>query len=135
MLTEITEPISNRTFEVLAGAWAEYRESTTVDFLLKALILNDYVIDNVEEAWLDQQISVYPNPTNGIVKLNNNLTQLAIEDVQVYNSLGQLVYQEKLKLNANETKTFDFTHLSNGIYAMSLTIGDQQTIKRLIINN
>ena len=41
----------------------------------------------------DVQISVYPNPNNGVV--NIDLTGVAVAEINVYNTSGQKVYQEK----------------------------------------
>jgi hypothetical protein len=70
-------------------------------------------------------LSVYPNPTNGLVTIQ---TDLPIEYAMVYNSIGK-----KLQVNLIDNK-LDLSHLSNGIYIISLSIDNHIITKRIILS-
>ena len=61
-------------------------------------------------AELSDVIKLYPNPTNGVVRIEG----VVADEVQVYNSLGQLV---KTVLGANEV---DLSGLAEGIYLLRI---------------
>lgn len=69
---------------------------------------------------------IYPNPTNDIVNVNS---KLSIENLQVYNILGQEVISDS-KLKNNQ---IDLSHLSNGTYIFKVTLenGSVETFKIL----
>ncbi|HXC07112.1 MAG TPA: T9SS type A sorting domain-containing protein [Bacteroidia bacterium] len=68
-------------------------------------------------------VNVFPNPSNsGIV---NVVAGKAVEMIQVYNLLGELVYQEKFS-NGNTWVTFNTSSLSKGSYLVKSTFGNQE---------
>lgn len=81
------------------------------------------IIYDVEE---QNNISVYPNPTDGriFIKKNGN------EEISlvVYDLLGELVFQT-ISVNSSSV---DLSYLPNGIYFMNIR-GDKQTITKKII--
>lgn len=71
-------------------------------------------ITGVGEAIANDAITLSPNPTNGIVRIEG----ATVAEVQVYNALGQLV---KTVQNAN---AINMGHLSEGIYLLRVTATD-----------
>ncbi|TRW26708.1 T9SS type A sorting domain-containing protein [Flavobacterium zepuense] len=69
-------------------------------------------------------LSYFPNPVKNTFTVTNSNT---IDDISVYNTLGQLV----LTTAINSTEgTIDFSAFNNGIYFIKVTAGkNQQTIK------
>jgi hypothetical protein len=86
------------------------------------------VSDNsgVEEALFHNSISVYPNPTKGLLNItcNNNA------DMMVYDNAGRLVFKSTLNTVIN---TFDFSSLDNGTYILKLTAGNKEVNSKFII--
>jgi hypothetical protein len=70
-------------------------------------------------------ISVYPNPSNGIVNvtLTSELTKNSF--IEVYDALGKLVVKQVL---ANELNTINMSNLNNGIYTFKV-MNSTNTIK------
>ncbi len=62
------------------------------------------------------KIHIYPNPSNGIVRLER-ISVNPIE-VNVYNAMGQLVYS---KFNSTTNSTIDLTSFGSGIYMFQLS--------------
>lgn len=71
-----------------------------------------------------QSITVYPNPTNSILHIQKP-SDLSIESVTLYNSLGQMV----LKTTSND---LSIENLSNGVYELQLDTNRGEFHKRII---
>jgi Secretion system C-terminal sorting domain len=69
----------------------------------------------VDEEPTDNALSIYPNPSNGLVTIQS---YASIGYVQVYNNLGQLVYADNSP--AMQTKQVDLTTFANGVYTIKM---------------
>ncbi len=67
----------------------------------------------------------FNNPANDFLNINSDL---AIDKVEIYNLLGNLVF----KINSN-TKNIDVSNLSKGIYFLMVYSGSEKSTKKLII--
>lgn len=81
-------------------------------------------VDGVEEvSW--QQLTVYPNPTSGLISI---MTENTVLRVKMYNSLGQCVLDSK-------SRQIDMSGWSNGLYHLEvetdLGIVDLKVVKTL----
>lgn len=76
-----------------------------------------------------QNVSIYPNPSNGIfnVNLNGITNQMNIE---VYNVLGTLV--QTLTFD-NNTGLMDLSNLNNGVYIVKIIANNQTTTQKINI--
>lgn len=80
---------------------------------------------NLEEA--DNHLSIYPNPTNGIVNINmneNSDISIIISDV-----LGKIV-KEKI---INSNTTLDLSNLEKGVYFIESSNGENTQTQQLIV--
>jgi dienelactone hydrolase len=77
-----------------------------------------------EDFYLENQFTVYPNPTNGIVNLSKNLEN---KPIQIFNALGQ-----KVKVIENSNATIDLSELNSGVYFLNVTKNDKTTIIKII---
>ena len=74
-------------------------------------------------------VSVYPNPSNGLVTLTlSNLD--AGTALYVTNMIGQEVVKATVK---DLTTNFDFSHLQKGVYFITVTNGKNKHVEKLII--
>ncbi len=81
----------------------------------------------IDEESENPQFNIYPNPSNGIF----NLELFNVNTIKVLNTLGSVVYQEKI--NTNETKsTIDLSNLANGIYFIAV-LNDKGTLNKKVI--
>ncbi|MGQ1784587.1 MULTISPECIES: T9SS type A sorting domain-containing protein [unclassified Saccharicrinis] len=97
--------------------------SSTVDYLIENrrkanMAKKDVSVKNILSS---NQVKVYPNPTNGIfrVDLNNNIGE--ITQLDVFNLLGQLI---KSGVDVNNLGSFDISDLPNGQYIIKISIGN-----------
>jgi len=68
---------------------------------------------SINDETLQQNIEIYPNPTNGILYINNE-QNIVLRKVIVYNFLGQVVK------NNTDMNKIDITNLPNGIYYVGI---------------
>jgi hypothetical protein len=72
-------------------------------------------------------LNIFPNPSNGIINLNEEFTQTNKFDVSVCNSIGMMVYKGK------NCSSIDLSDFENGIYYISIRTDDNQIISKKII--
>ena len=79
------------------------------------------------------QYNVYPNPTNSISNVTFNLPEAALVTMEVYNTMGSLVYTNGSEnmTSGKHNLSFNGTELPNGIYFINLTIGNELITKKV----
>lgn len=60
-------------------------------------------------------ISIYPNPTNGIINIHSPKQDL--QSVKIYDISGKMIVKESV---TNSTPTIDISHLNTGVYLMKI---------------
>jgi VCBS repeat protein/type IX secretion system substrate protein len=100
---------------------------------------NNYCVDSVsiglcsspagikEVTGINNQVSVYPNPSNGIISISSITSN--IDEIKVIDMLGQTVYEAKPNTE-NITLLID----NMGIYFISITSGKEISTKKIVIN-
>ncbi len=73
-----------------------------------------YTITGLSEQSSKNSINLYPNPTNGIVMINQSSINNSNYEIQVYDVFGKLI------LSQNNIPTIDLSNFANGIYSLEL---------------
>ncbi|NML66832.1 T9SS type A sorting domain-containing protein [Hymenobacter sp. RP-2-7] len=82
----------------------------------------------------DRSLTVYPNPSTGIVHLTISGLEGRKVDVSVLNVIGTVVYRESLsELNDHFTKTLDLSRLANGLYYVKIEADNASQLCKLVI--
>lgn len=81
---------------------------------------------NVSVPSLNNLISVYPNPTNGILHLSSK-ENIIIEEVKIYNLQGRELFG-----STTNQQTINIENLSAGIYLMNIKTNQGSISKRVI---
>ena len=104
-----------------ANEWDQLPQNTVdgIGYHGETASTSNYTIDN---------ISVYPNPTNGNT-LYFNLTKDAT--VKIFNVLGKLVKTSEIQVTNN---MIDISSLVKGMYILKINSNNQFTTKKLLIN-
>jgi hypothetical protein len=80
-----------------------------------------------------EKFSIYPNPTQGIFTVDLELDAAHDVQVEVFNSIGQVVYStEEEHLNAKQY-SFDFVDKGAGLYQVRIRIGDKYITKTVVV--
>ncbi len=77
----------------------------------------------------------YPNPFNPVTKINFTLPQESVVKMTIYSSLGQKVKEllnDKLEAGYHEAE-WDASQYPSGIYFYQLTVGNFESVKKMIL--
>ena len=73
-------------------------------------------------------ISMYPTPVNDV--LNVSSTQF-IQEIQIFNMVGQVVMDKKVN---NKAVTLNTSDLSTGVYTLKAKINDRYYVRKVVVN-
>lgn len=113
--TQLVDGITYYASQTINGIESGYRLPVTV--YSKTLSVKDNILPN---------LVTYPNPVKDYYTISNNEE---IDEVEIYNSLGQIVINNKY--NSNNVK-IDFTSLHSGIYFVKIYVADKVAIIKTI---
>ena len=86
---------------------------------------------SIDEVLVD--MSVYPNPTEGLVAISLSLETESNVGLTLSNSIGQTVYYENLEKLTKLDRSFDWSMLPKGIYTISFNINNQKTFEKIVL--
>ena len=85
------------------------------------------VVLGIDELFLDQQIVLYPNPSSGFINLQKP-EALQVNQVRIYNVLGQLLYSE------NYSEKIDVSKFANGLLFFQMETPEGNINKTIMKN-
>lgn len=79
-------------------------------------------------------ISVYPNPTDGDLRISISTDKYTVATIQVHDMLGKLVYQAERGVAAGNTvHDLNLSELNNGIYFLKTELDGRFEVTKLIV--
>lgn len=86
-----------------------------------------------EASWLNNAVSIYPNPTTGV--LNVDFTNLNNDNVKVsvFNIVGSEVFTSTTAVNGTAKEAIDMSSMSNGIYFVRVTAGNESMTSKVSV--
>lgn len=95
------------------------------DFTVDGVGVNENIYDN---------LSIYPNPTNGMVNVSFYAEKTNDVKVMVSNINGQVVYQENINtLNGLYKNSIDLSNQAKGVYLLSIISDKGKTDKKIVL--
>jgi hypothetical protein len=81
------------------------------------------------------EITIYPNPTKGQFQIDVVGLENEAYDLDIYNTVGALVYSDKVSNagNSKQTHKLDFSAYSKGVYYVRLHSNGSIKVKRIVI--
>jgi len=79
---------------------------------------------------LNNQITVYPNPTSGELTIDNG--ELTIKNVEVYDMAGKKLFVEQNSYGLTILRSYDLTHFPAGTYFVKITTEQGIVTKKVI---
>lgn len=134
--TEAFGPISRRTYEILNGQWAPYREIAIEDMLIRVNIDATVAVDPESDHILTS-LELYPNPANSMVTIGYNLARRGDVKVSIMDLLGREMYaaDHRSLSEGNYRFAYDASKLEAGVYLITLETGSQRMTKKLIVSH
>lgn len=96
-------------------------------------MINVDQVAGVEDVAINNEVTIYPNPTEGNTTINISLINDANVDLSVYNMYGQLIHvmgQNRLSQGMNSI-TLDATQFASGIYLVKVIIDGEVHTQKL----
>ncbi|MCB9233644.1 MAG: T9SS type A sorting domain-containing protein [Bacteroidia bacterium] len=133
--SEAFGPISRRTFEILSGSWATYRQSTVEDFLINVNIDACSIGRDDEIAKSLTSFTNFPNPTDAVQYIRFNMTHSAEANFTVVNMHGQTVYSKTYGTLSPGQHEFSFStdSFSPGVYFVSMEVEGQRMTNKMVV--
>jgi len=88
------------------------------------LLINDYI-----EVWG----KVFPNPTSGVVKILLEDELPSLVKIEVFNVIGQKVYEEQLPDRSDPRISVDLSSLSSGVYTIRIEVNQRYLFARVML--
>lgn len=83
---------------------------------------------------VEDNISLYPNPTSGMLNINLNAVQQIDVRVEISNLLGQTVYEEVCNFEQGvSNRTVDLSSFNEGLYLLRMQAGDKSYTNKILI--
>jgi len=126
--------------DVSSSVINDYNKSHAVVMVINAAtseILNATIVPitsatGINENNVVNSVSIFPNPTNQTATISFNVEKTALVKVEIFNAMGVLVQNESKTVSAGrQNLTFDGSNLSNGIYFVNITTGEQTISKKI----
>lgn len=103
---------TNQDFSATQEIWRFFRQYT----------LNQFTNTSIKEKNSDEEISIFPNPTKGVIKINSNKQIVSCE---LLDPTGNLI--KKI-----DTKEINLSDLHTGVYFLKVSLDANTVIKKVI---
>lgn len=98
-------------------------------YLVKTDSLGSMIIGIDELAKENLELSIFPNPTDGVIHLRFDI--LSDFEIEIINELGQIIFSEKIGDTSPE-KSIDISSFQNGIYFLKVQGKQSYGVKKII---
>ena len=102
---------------------------STIGYLDTSACTTFSTINNSIEENKNSQISIYPNPSEGIFNIKSTNSSLVYNKIRVINNISQTVYQS----SDNNVTSLNLSNLEKGIYYLELLNNEETLIHKKII--
>ncbi len=88
---------------------------------------------SLAENALARSLSIFPNPTDGLVTVEFEPQGTAYATLKVTDARGRLLLEKEADLQANGTvgRTLDLSRFAKGVYMIEVTSGDMKAVRRV----
>ena len=88
---------------------------------------------NVEEASFNGNLSIYPNPTNGVFTIEMRDVQTDVYTIKVTNVLGQKVFESDYLISGLHKENIDLSAFQKGVYLIEIKNSTATIAERIIV--
>ena len=95
--------------------------------------MNFAIVTSIEENAFDGKISIYPNPSSGILNLDMMGVNPSEYSIKLTNILGEVVYSSSIKTSGIYNDVIDISKLQSSTYILQIENGDHVFTDKIII--
>jgi len=119
---------TNQTFTVTqtGNYTVKYNLSDYIECVSSSAITTISSLETADFERLNNTITVYPNPTKGIITISNQ-DNLTIDKIEIVDVLGK-----KVMVKTDNTSQIDISEFSNGIYILKIHSGESVFQKKIM---
>ncbi|MBW8049426.1 MAG: T9SS type A sorting domain-containing protein [Cytophagales bacterium] len=105
---------------------------------MNVLYLDNFLVDNcptvgiAKETFINNSVSIYPNPSSGVFFLRTDLKNANELNVSVLNILGGIVYSKEYKQAQNNIYKIDLSNNPKGIYFVRISNDKFSVTKKVV---
>ncbi|GJM35822.1 MAG: peptidase M1 [Saprospiraceae bacterium] len=121
---------SGQVFEETLPFQVEYILFDSDIWLVSANNTISQVVTGVDDPGVNQQLHIFPNPASNLVKVALLNIEQPIEQIDVFNVNGQMLFQQKG--SASEVEV-DLSGMDTGVYVLKVYAGETQVIGKVMI--
>ena len=82
---------------------------------------------------LNAEVSVFPNPNNGVFGLKINAASPVIGQILVYDATGRKVYEQAIDILSVYTTTINLSRFASGLYSLQVCTPNGSVLKKVSI--
>ena len=130
-------PDSSAWFLQFNNSWRHYKSKGYRIHLAIIPQITCSGINNIAEVKnsLSSNVNVVPNPNNGLFNLIFTFEESRQIELNIYNSVGQLVSQDKLNNVSSNVFELDLRDKPNGVYFAKLSNENETIVKKIIVSH
>ena len=88
----------------------------------------------VENISLDENISLYPNPSTGELFITIDHPSVSSAEVSIFNALGEAVLEKKVNIPGSRTAKLDMNDKPEGMYLVRMKTNEGTVTRKVVIN-
>ena len=144
-------PNTNNAFVPTASQWrmetislAPYASYTNAMIMFRSLSqygdelyiddINIQASTGINSLDLNSEISLFPNPSNGMVYVNTSLPSAENIEIRIFDMLGRTMGYLKQNDVTSNTFSFDLSDKMNGVYFVEIKANGESITKKLVLN-
>lgn len=133
IINAATGEIDANSFVAVNSPYTIYYELTSNNCVsMDSVYLVANVCTNNEDLFHTNQVTLFPNPSNGRFDITLNKAQVVDVLVEVFDIQGKRI-DDKLIPSGNVQQAFNYNRLSEGVYFIQLTAQNEIVTKKLLI--
>ena len=87
----------------------------------------------VDKSFIFSDLSIYPNPTNGIVTINFTPNSQKIIKISLTDVSGRQIENKLFENNGSFNGQLDYSHITSGVYFVKVSVGNESSTMKLLI--
>lgn len=134
--TEAFGPISRRSYEILGGGWAVYRENTSNEFLIRANLDPAIIISDVTNPVNAQMsMSLQPNPAQDFFTVNYDTKLNGGVSFTLVDMRGKALYNRSAEGAGSNEFTVSTSELASGIYFLNMDADGNRITRKVVVTH